>query len=164
VGGAIGTAHLFQVMPGAEGWPGAGEDGDFDRRVGLDGGERRFERGHHRHGKCVAGLGPAEGGPGEALGIFAEQVSTVAREVGIEGKLGGQAKVPGAAGPWKGLTENVNQLAANLPTQLRAIADGATAATQRDLTRSRTVAAQGEAGAPAAIPRRPRGPGPRPGW
>ena len=68
----------------------------------------------------------------------------MAREVGVEGKLGGQAKVPGAAGTWKGLTENVNQLAANLTTQVRAIAEVATAVTKGDLTRSITVEAQGE--------------------
>jgi HAMP domain-containing protein/signal transduction histidine kinase/DNA-binding response OmpR family regulator len=80
----------------------------------------------------------------DTLATFAEQVTTVAREVGVEGKLGGQAKVPGAAGTWKALTENVNQLAANLTTQVRAIAEVATAVTQGDLTRSITVQAQGE--------------------
>jgi signal transduction histidine kinase/HAMP domain-containing protein/DNA-binding response OmpR family regulator len=83
----------------------------------------------------------------DTLAIFAEQVTTVAREVGVEGKLGGQAKVPGAAGTWKGLTENVNELAANLTTQVRAIADVATAVTQGDLTRSITVETQGEVAA-----------------
>src|SRR5205823_8591193 len=81
------------------------------------------------------------------LATFADQVTTVAREVGVEGKLGGQAKVPGAAGTWKGLTENVNQLAANLTTQVRAIAEVATAVTQGDLTRSITVEALGEVAA-----------------
>jgi len=60
----------------------------------------------------------------DTLATFADQVTTVAREVGVEGKLGGQAKVPGASGTWKGLTENVNELAANLTTQVRAIAEG----------------------------------------
>ena len=59
----------------------------------------------------------------DTLRTFAEQVTTVAREVGIEGKLGGQAKVPGAAGTWRDLTDNVNQLAGNLTTQVRAIAE-----------------------------------------
>jgi len=68
----------------------------------------------------------------------------VAREVGVEGKLGGQANVPGAAGTWRDLTDNVNQLAANLTTQVRAIADVATAVTKGDLTRNITVQAQGE--------------------
>src|SRR5690606_14444778 len=78
------------------------------------------------------------------LAIFADQVTTVAREVGVEGRLGGQAKVPGTAGIWKDLTANVNQLAANLTTQVRAIAEVATAVTQGDLTRSITVDVRGE--------------------
>ncbi|HEY9800301.1 MAG TPA: HAMP domain-containing protein [Leptolyngbyaceae cyanobacterium] len=80
----------------------------------------------------------------DTLATFANQVTTVAREVGIEGKLGGQAKVPGAAGTWKDLTDNVNELAATLTTQLRAIAEVATAVTKGDLTRSIAVAAEGE--------------------
>jgi CheY-like chemotaxis protein len=80
----------------------------------------------------------------DTLATFADQVTTVAREVGVEGKLGGQANVPGASGTWKDLTDNVNQLAANLTTQVRAIADVATAVTRGDLTRSVTVAASGE--------------------
>jgi HAMP domain-containing protein/signal transduction histidine kinase/CheY-like chemotaxis protein len=80
----------------------------------------------------------------DTLATFADQVTTVAREVGVDGRLGGQAKVPGAAGTWKALTENVNQLAANLTTQVRAIAEVAVAVTQGDLTRSITVDAQGE--------------------
>src|SRR5258705_5942552 len=83
----------------------------------------------------------------DTLAVFADQVTTVAREVGVEGRLGGQASVPGASGTWKGLTENVNQLAANLTTQVRAIAEVATAVTQGDLTRSITVKAQGEVAA-----------------
>jgi HAMP domain-containing protein/signal transduction histidine kinase/CheY-like chemotaxis protein len=83
----------------------------------------------------------------DTLATFADQVTTVAREVGVEGRLGGQAKVPGAAGTWKGLTENVNRLAANLTTQVRAIAEVATAVTQGDLTRSITVEARGEVAA-----------------
>ena len=80
----------------------------------------------------------------DTLATFADQVTTVAREVGVEGKLGGQARVPGAAGTWKDLTDNVNQLAANLTTQVRAIADVATAVTKGDLTREIKVAARGE--------------------
>ena len=83
----------------------------------------------------------------DTLATFADQVTTVAREVGIEGKLGGQARVPGAAGIWRDLTDNVNQLAANLTTQVRAIAEVATAVTKGDLTRSITVEAQGEVAA-----------------
>jgi HAMP domain-containing protein/CheY-like chemotaxis protein/signal transduction histidine kinase len=80
----------------------------------------------------------------DTLATFADQVTTVAREVGIEGKLGGQASVPGASGTWRHLTDNVNQLAANLTTQVRAIAEVATAVTKGDLSRSIKVSAQGE--------------------
>jgi HAMP domain-containing protein/CheY-like chemotaxis protein/signal transduction histidine kinase len=80
----------------------------------------------------------------ETLAIFADQVTTVAREVGVEGRLGGQANVPGTAGIWKDLTANVNQLAENLTTQVRAIAEVATAVTQGDLTRSIQVDVRGE--------------------
>jgi CheY-like chemotaxis protein/signal transduction histidine kinase/HAMP domain-containing protein len=78
------------------------------------------------------------------LSAFASEVTRVAREVGTEGKLGGQATVPGVAGTWKDLTESVNLLAANLTTQVRAIAEVATAVTQGDLTRSIQVQARGE--------------------
>ena len=80
----------------------------------------------------------------DTLATFAEQVTNVAREVGVEGRLGGQANVPGAAGTWKDLTGNVNLLAANLTNQVRAIADVATAVTKGDLTRSIQVEARGE--------------------
>jgi len=80
----------------------------------------------------------------DTLATFADQVTNVAREVGIEGRLGGQARVPGAAGMWRDLTDNVNQLAANLTAQVRAIADVATAVTKGDLTREIAVKAQGE--------------------
>src|SRR5687767_8100120 len=80
----------------------------------------------------------------DTLATFAEQVTNVAREVGVEGRLGGQANVPGAAGTWKDLTGNVNLLAANLTTQVRAIAEVATAVTKGDLSRSIQVEARGE--------------------
>jgi HAMP domain-containing protein/signal transduction histidine kinase/CheY-like chemotaxis protein len=80
----------------------------------------------------------------DTLAVFADQVTTVAREVGVDGKLGGQANVPGASGIWKNLTENVNQLAANLTTQVRAISEVASAVTKGDLTRMIRVAAKGE--------------------
>src|SRR5205809_1101355 len=80
----------------------------------------------------------------DTLALFAEQVTTVAREVGAEGRLGGQAHVPGAAGTWRDLTDNVNQLSATLTTQVRAIAEVATAVTKGDLTRSIRVDASGE--------------------
>jgi CheY-like chemotaxis protein/HAMP domain-containing protein len=80
----------------------------------------------------------------DTLSTFAEQVTGVARDVGVEGRLGGQADVPGAAGVWRDLTNNVNELAGNLTSQVRAIRDVATAVTQGDLTRSITVDARGE--------------------
>ena len=92
----------------------------------------------------IAALADTINGMIDTLATFADQVTTVAREVGVEGKLGGQASVPGAAGTWKDLTDNVNQLAANLTTQVRAIAEVATAVTKGDLTRSIKVEAQGE--------------------
>src|SRR5947208_5825608 len=95
----------------------------------------------------IAALADTINGMIDTLATFADQVTTVAREVGVEGKLGGQANVPGAAGTWKQLTDNVNQLAANLTTQVRAIAEVATAVTKGDLTRSIAVAAQGEVAA-----------------
>jgi signal transduction histidine kinase/CheY-like chemotaxis protein/HAMP domain-containing protein len=95
----------------------------------------------------IAALADTINGMIETLATFADQVTGVAREVGVEGKLGGQASVPGAAGTWKDLTDNVNQLAANLTTQVRAIAEVATAVTKGDLTRSIKVEAQGEVAA-----------------
>ncbi|MBV8791742.1 MAG: response regulator, partial [Pseudolabrys sp.] len=80
----------------------------------------------------------------DQLNAFAGEATRVAREVGTEGKLGGQAQVPGVAGTWKDLTENVNLLAANLTTQVRAIAEVATAVTKGDLTQSIQVDARGE--------------------
>ncbi len=78
------------------------------------------------------------------LSTFADQVSGVARDVGVEGRLGGQADVPGAAGVWLDLTKNVNELAGNLTRQVRAIGDVATAVTEGDLTRKIDVEARGE--------------------
>jgi signal transduction histidine kinase/CheY-like chemotaxis protein/HAMP domain-containing protein len=83
----------------------------------------------------------------DTLATFADQVTDVAREVGAEGKLGGQARVPGATGIWRDLTDNVNQLAANLTNQVRAIADVSTAVTKGDLSQTITVQAHGEVAA-----------------
>ncbi|MGH3786595.1 MAG: HAMP domain-containing protein [Pseudonocardiaceae bacterium] len=80
----------------------------------------------------------------DRLSAFASEVTRVAREVGTEGKLGGQAEVIGVSGTWERLTENVNRLAGNLTTQVRAIAAVATAVTAGDLTRQITVDASGE--------------------
>src|SRR5260370_41672705 len=80
----------------------------------------------------------------DQLTAFASEVTRVARKVGTEGRLGGQAYVLGASGTWKDLTDNVNQLAANLTGQVRAIAEVTTAVTEGDLTRSIRVEASGE--------------------
>jgi CheY-like chemotaxis protein/HAMP domain-containing protein len=80
----------------------------------------------------------------DQLSSFAAEVTRVAKEVGTEGKLGGQAQVQGISGVWKGLTDNVNQLAGTLTTQLRAISEVSQAVTQGDLTRTVAVEAEGE--------------------
>ena len=80
----------------------------------------------------------------DTLVTFGDQVTKVAREVGVDGKLGGQAIVPGTAGIWKDVTDNVNLLAANLTSHIRSIAEVATAVTKGDLTRSVVVEAKGE--------------------
>src|SRR2546423_550061 len=92
----------------------------------------------------VAALAETINNMTDTLATFADQVTNVAREVGVEGRLGGQANVPGAAGTWKDLTGNVNLLAANLTTQVRAIAEVATAVTKGDLSRSIQVETRGE--------------------
>ncbi|MBW8894461.1 MAG: HAMP domain-containing protein, partial [Burkholderiales bacterium] len=92
----------------------------------------------------VAALADTINNMTDTLATFAEQVTNVAREVGVDGRLGGQAHVPGASGTWKDLTGNVNLLAANLTTQVRAIAEVATAVTQGNLTRAIQVEAKGE--------------------
>jgi len=95
----------------------------------------------------VAALAETINSMTDTLRIFADQTTKVAREVGIEGKLGGQANVPGTTGTWKDLTDNVNQLASNLTNQVRAIAEVATAVTKGDLTRSIRIETQGEVAA-----------------
>ena len=92
----------------------------------------------------VAALADTINNMTDTLATFADQVTNVAREVGVDGRLGGQANVPGASGTWKDLTGNVNLLAANLTTQVRAIAEVATAVTKGDLTRSIQVETRGE--------------------
>src|SRR5438105_754390 len=108
------------------------QQGDLSRKITVD------VRGE------IAELADTINSMTDTLATFADQVSTVAREVGVEGRLGGQASVPGAAGTWRDLPDNVNRLSATLTTQVRAIADVATAVTKGDLTRNITVEAQGE--------------------
>ena len=80
----------------------------------------------------------------DQLNAFASEVSRVAREVGTEGRLGGQAQVPGVGGTWKDLTDNVNSMASNLTGQVRNIADVTTAVAKGDLSRKITVDVRGE--------------------
>ncbi|HTU83220.1 MAG TPA: HAMP domain-containing protein [Candidatus Acidoferrales bacterium] len=94
----------------------------------------------------IAQLADTINGMIDTLATFADQVTTVAREVGFEGRLGGQAEVPGAAGLWRDLTDSVNQLAAQLTSQIRAIGEVATAVTKGDLSRAIEVEARGEVG------------------
>ena len=92
----------------------------------------------------VASLAETINNMTDTLRIFADQVTTVAREVGIEGKLGAQARVPGVAGTWKDLTDNVNFMAANLTGQVRNIAEVTTAVANGDLSKKITVDVRGE--------------------
>src|SRR5579875_783549 len=92
----------------------------------------------------VAALADTINSMTDTLRVFAEQVTTVAREVGTEGKLGGQAAVPGVAGTWKDLTDNVNFMASNLTGQVRNIAEVATAIARGDLSKKITVSVSGE--------------------
>jgi signal transduction histidine kinase/HAMP domain-containing protein/ActR/RegA family two-component response regulator len=126
------ASHLTDQVRGISGIVTAVANGDLTKKLAL------VAKGE------IAALADTINNMTETLRTFAEQVTSVAREVGIEGKLGGQAKVPGAAGTWRDLTDNVNQLAAKLTTQVRAIAEVATAVTQGDLSRTISVEASGE--------------------
>src|SRR5262249_48030595 len=92
----------------------------------------------------IAALGDTLNNMTKTLGIFAQQVTSVAKTVGVEGKLGAQAEVPGAAGTWKDLTDNVNLMANNLTAQVRNIAEVSTAVARGDLSRKIAVDAKGE--------------------
>src|SRR5205085_2059598 len=92
----------------------------------------------------VAGLAGAINGTTDTLAIFADQVTGVAREVGTDGKLGGQAEVPNVAGTWKDLTDSVNLMAGNLTSQVRNIAQVTTAVANGDLTQKITEDGKGE--------------------
>jgi HAMP domain-containing protein/CheY-like chemotaxis protein len=107
-------------------------DGDLDQKFTI---EARGE---------VASLADTINAMIDTLRLFADQVTGVAREVGTEGVLGGQADVPNAAGTWKALTDNVNSMANNLTTQVRNIAEVTTAVALGDLSRKITVEAKGE--------------------
>jgi len=92
----------------------------------------------------IAALGETLNNMTKTLGIFAQQVINVARTVGVEGKLGAQAEVPGVAGSWKDLTDNVNLMASNLTSQVRNIAEVSTAVANGDLSKKITVDVKGE--------------------
>ena len=107
-------------------------DGDLSRKITV---EARGE---------VARLANTINAMVDRLNAFSSEVTRVAREVGTEGRLGGQANVEGVSGVWRDLTENVNTLADNLSNQVRNIADVTTAVANGDLTRKITVEARGE--------------------
>jgi signal transduction histidine kinase/ActR/RegA family two-component response regulator len=112
-------------------------DGGLAQRADLEIGDRPLRGDLRRAGKAVNRMV-------DQLSVFAGELTRVAREVGTEGRLGGQAQVPGAGGVWKDLTDTVNLLAGNLTTQVRAIAEVAGAVTRGDLTRVISVEAGGE--------------------
>ena len=112
-------------------------DGDLAQRADLEIGNRPLRGDLRRAGKAVNRMV-------DQLSAFADEVTRVAREVGTEGRLGGQAQVRGVSGVWKDLTDNVNLLASNLTTQVRAIAEVASAVARGDLTRAISVDASGE--------------------
>jgi len=114
--------------------------GDLSQRVALDVDGRPVEGAFLRSGQVVNSMI-------QSLAIFADQVTTVAREVGTEGKLGGQAAVPGADGSWRAVTDTVNSMAANLTRQVRNIAEVTTAVARGDLSKKITVVVSGEIGA-----------------
>ncbi len=114
--------------------------GDLSQRVALDIEGRQLEGAFLRSGQVVNSMI-------QSMAIFADQVTTVAREVGTEGKLGGQAAVPMADGSWKAVTDTVNSMAANLTRQIRNIAEVTTAVANGDLSKKITVVVSGEIGA-----------------
>jgi HAMP domain-containing protein len=112
-------------------------DGDLTRRMDLKRDRRTLKGEFHRIGTTVNTML-------DRLSVFADEVTRVAREVGTEGQLGGQAEVPGAAGIWKDLTDNVNAMAGNLTVQLRDVSAVATAVASGDLSQKITVDVKGE--------------------
>ena len=112
-------------------------DGDLSQRLSLEVGDHRLKGEFLRLGRNVNAMV-------DQLSVFADEVTRVAREVGTEGELGGQARVKGASGTWKDLTDHVNSMARNLTDQVRNIAEVTTAVAQGDLSRKITVDAQGE--------------------
>ncbi|MDL2339902.1 MAG: HAMP domain-containing protein, partial [Pseudomonadota bacterium] len=116
---------------------GAVAEGDLSQHMSVEIDGRRLKGEFLRIGKVVNTMV-------DQLGSFASEVTRVAREVGTEGKLGGQARVKGVAGTWKDLTDNVNLMAANLTGQVRNIAEVTTAVARGDLSKKITVDVKGE--------------------
>src|SRR6059058_6094704 len=116
---------------------GAVAQGDLSQMMALEVDDRPLEGEFLRTAKTINKMV-------DQLGSFASEVTRVAREVGTEGKLGGQAKVKGVAGTWKDLTESVNSMASNLTSQVRNIADVTTAVANGDLSKKITVDVKGE--------------------
>ena len=112
-------------------------DGNLTQTVRMDVDGRPLEGDFLRSAKIVNTMI-------QQLGVFTSEVTRVAREVGTDGKLGGQAQVPGVAGTWKDLTDSVNSMASNLTSQVRNIAEVATAVASGDLSRKITVDVRGE--------------------
>src|SRR6476661_5331933 len=127
---AAPTAEIARVLD-------AVAEGDLSQHMALEIEGRRLRGEFRRIGRTVNRMV-------DQLSSFADEVTRVAREVGTEGKLGGQADVRGVAGTWKNLTEAVNLMAANLTTQVRGIAQVATAVARGDLSQKITVDARGE--------------------
>jgi signal transduction histidine kinase/HAMP domain-containing protein/CheY-like chemotaxis protein len=129
--------HLVQPIGEISRVLSAVAEGDLSKRLSLEVGDHRLRGEFLQIGRNVNGML-------DQLSSFADEVTRVAREVGTEGKLGGQARVKGASGTWKDLTDNVNSMAANLTDQVRNIADVTTAVARGDLSRKITVDAKGE--------------------
>jgi signal transduction histidine kinase/HAMP domain-containing protein/CheY-like chemotaxis protein len=129
--------HLVQPVGEVARVLSAVADGDLSQRLSLDVGDHRLKGEFLRIGRSVNAMV-------DQLSAFADEVTRVAREVGTEGKLGGQARVKGASGTWKDLTDNVNSMARNLTDQVRNIAEVTTAVAEGDLSRKITVDARGE--------------------
>jgi HAMP domain-containing protein/signal transduction histidine kinase/CheY-like chemotaxis protein len=126
--GGVGEAELRQLLAGLT----AVRDGDFGTRLPEDG------------EGLLGEITSVFNGMADQLSLFTSEVTRVAREVGTEGRLGGQAEVPGVSGTWKDLTDSVNAMAGNLTTQVRDIAQVATAVAKGDLSQKIDVDAQGE--------------------
>jgi len=116
---------------------GAVAQGDLSQTMALESGDRALQGEFLRTAKTINKMV-------DQLGSFASEVTRVAREVGTEGKLAGQAQVPGVAGTWKDLTDSVNSMAGNLTAQVRNIADVTTAVANGDLSKKITVDVKGE--------------------